>query len=98
MALSFIKTSPNCPQFTSLRLCKQGGSPVWTAAKAIIFRSHPFAPYLGFFNPKRGCFFKIRSEDNDYIDYERMGRNMEISGDAFTIETAHDQVHVFWGH
>jgi hypothetical protein len=27
-----------------------------------------------------------------------MGRNMEISGDAFTIEPAHDQVHIFWGH
>ena len=33
-----------------------------------------------------------------YIDYDRMGRNMEISGDAFTIETAHVQVHIFWGH
>ena len=30
-----------------------------------------------------------------YIDYDRMGRNMGISGDAFTIETAHDQVHIF---
>ncbi len=33
-----------------------------------------------------------------YIDYERMGRDMEMSGDIFTIETAHDQVHVFWSH
>lgn len=31
-----------------------------------------------------------------YIDYERMGRDMEMSGDIFTIETAHDEVHVFW--
>lgn len=30
-----------------------------------------------------------------YIDYERMARDMEIS-DVFTIETAHDEVHVFW--
>ncbi len=31
-----------------------------------------------------------------YIDYDRMGRDMEMSGDIFTIETAHDEVHVFW--
>lgn len=30
-----------------------------------------------------------------YIDYERMGRDWELSGDIFTIITAHDQVHVF---
>ena len=33
-----------------------------------------------------------------YIDYDRMGRGMEMSGDIFTIETAHDEVHVFWNH
>lgn len=33
-----------------------------------------------------------------YIDYEKMGRDMEMSGDIFTIETAHDEVHVFWNH
>lgn len=33
-----------------------------------------------------------------YIDYERMGRDMELSGDIFTIETAHDEVHIFWAH
>lgn len=33
-----------------------------------------------------------------YIDYERMGRDMELSGDIYTIETAHDEVHIFWSH
>lgn len=33
-----------------------------------------------------------------YIDYDRMGRDMEMSGDIFTVETAHDEVHVFWAH
>ena len=33
-----------------------------------------------------------------YIDYDRMARDMELSGDIFTIETAHDEVHVFWSH
>jgi antirestriction protein len=33
-----------------------------------------------------------------YIDYERMARDMEMSGDIFTIETAHDKMHVFWSH
>lgn len=31
-----------------------------------------------------------------YIDYERMARDMEMSGDIFTIESAHYEVHVFW--
>lgn len=31
-----------------------------------------------------------------YIDYERMGRDMELSGDVFTIETGYQDVHVFW--
>ena len=30
-----------------------------------------------------------------YIDYEYMGRDMEMGGDIFTIETAHNEVHVF---
>ena len=33
-----------------------------------------------------------------YIDYDRMGRDMEMSGDVSTIEAAHDEVHIFWGH
>jgi antirestriction protein len=32
-----------------------------------------------------------------YIDYEAMARDAEMSGDLFTIETAHDEVHVFAG-
>jgi antirestriction protein len=31
-----------------------------------------------------------------YIDYERMGRDMEMSGDIFTLETNFETVHVFW--
>ena len=33
-----------------------------------------------------------------YIDYERMGNDMDMSGDIYTIETAHDEVHIFWNH
>jgi antirestriction protein len=33
-----------------------------------------------------------------YIDYERMGRDMEMSGDIFTIETSYDEVHIFLNH
>ena len=32
-----------------------------------------------------------------YIDYERMGRDMELCGDVFTIETG-CEVHIFWNH
>lgn len=33
-----------------------------------------------------------------YIDYDCMRPDMEMSGDIFTIETAHDEVHVFRNH
>lgn len=33
-----------------------------------------------------------------YIDYERLGRDMELGGDVYTIETAFDEVHIFWAH
>ncbi len=32
------------------------------------------------------------------IDYEKMGRDMELSGDIFTIETGYREVHTFWSH
>lgn len=31
-----------------------------------------------------------------YIDYEAIARDMELSGDVFTIETRFDEIHVFW--
>lgn len=33
-----------------------------------------------------------------YIDYEKMGRDMEYGGDVFTIETGFEEVHIFWSH
>ena len=33
-----------------------------------------------------------------YIDYEAMGRDMEMGGDVFTIRTAWNETHVFWAH
>ncbi len=33
-----------------------------------------------------------------YIDYERMGRDMKLSGDIYTIETGFEEVHIFWSH
>jgi antirestriction protein len=32
-----------------------------------------------------------------YIDWQAMARDAELSGDLFTIQAAHDQVHVFAG-
>ncbi|PHR62067.1 MAG: antirestriction protein [Robiginitomaculum sp.] len=33
-----------------------------------------------------------------YIDYEKMGRDMELGGDVFTIETGYKEIHIFWCH
>lgn len=32
----------------------------------------------------------------NYFDYEAYGRDLEMGGDVFTIETGHNEVHVFW--
>jgi len=32
-----------------------------------------------------------------YIDWEAMARDAEMSGDIFTVQTAHDEIHVFAG-
>jgi len=37
----------------------------------------------------------IPSHLANYIDYAAMGRDMEMSGDIFTIEIAHDEIHIF---
>ena len=33
-----------------------------------------------------------------YIDYEQMGKDMEINGVFFSIETSFEELHVFWRH
>ena len=33
-----------------------------------------------------------------YIDYKRMGRDFEMSGDIIAFELAHDEVHIFSGY
>lgn len=33
-----------------------------------------------------------------YIDYDSMARDWEMGGDIFTIETAHDELHIFYNH
>jgi len=44
------------------------------------------------------CGTEIPDNLSFYIDYDAMGRDMEMSGDIFTIETAYDEIHVFWAH
>ena len=41
-----------------------------------------------------GCY-EIPENLACYIDYERMGRDMEMSGDIFIIETGYNEAHVF---
>lgn len=33
-----------------------------------------------------------------YIDYEKMGKDMALSGDILTFEVRLDEVHIFWAH
>lgn len=34
----------------------------------------------------------------NYTDYERMGRDMGMGGEIFTVETGYQEVHIFWAH
>ena len=31
-----------------------------------------------------------------YIDYEAMGRDLELGGEILTVETVYQEVHIFW--
>ena len=44
------------------------------------------------------CGPRIPDSLRHYIDYAAMGRDMEVNGDVFTVETAFDEVHVFGRH
>ncbi len=33
-----------------------------------------------------------------YIDYKKMGHDMELGGDVFTIKTRYEEIHIFWNH
>lgn len=44
------------------------------------------------------CGPQVPESLRHYIDYVAMGRDMEINGDAFTVETGHAEIHVFRGH
>ena len=44
------------------------------------------------------CGTPIPESLRHYIDYASMGRDMEINGDVFTVETGHDEIHIFRGH
>lgn len=33
-----------------------------------------------------------------YIDYEAMGRDLELGGDVYSIELAYEEVHIFWNY
>ena len=39
---------------------------------------------------------EIPSHLEYYIDWEKMGRDLELGGDVFTIELGFNEVHVFW--
>ena len=41
---------------------------------------------------------EIPAQLQGYIDYERMGRDMELNGAISTIETGFKEIHIFWNH
>jgi antirestriction protein len=59
--------------------------------------------YRGMFASLAECFQDLTEETTVipetlrlYIDYEAMARDARLNGEVFTVETAHDEVHVFW--
>ena len=39
---------------------------------------------------------KIPENLHSYIDYQRMGRDLELSGDITTFELGFQEIHIFW--
>lgn len=59
--------------------------------------------YRGVFGSLADCYQDMTEETLTipealrlYIDWEAMGRDARLNGEVFTVETAHDEVHVFW--
>lgn len=59
--------------------------------------------YRGVFERPADCFQELTEETVEipeslrlYIDYDAMAKDAELNGDIFTIETAYNEVHVFW--
>jgi antirestriction protein len=59
--------------------------------------------YRGVFSSLADCYQDFTEETveipqalRNYIDYAAMARDAVLNGEVFTVETAHDQVHVFW--
>ena len=44
------------------------------------------------------CGPQVPESLRHYIDYAAMGRDIEINGDVFTVETGHAEIHIFRGH
>jgi len=44
-----------------------------------------------------GCY-NIPEALQYYIDWQSMGRDMEMGGDIYSIETGYQEVHIFWNH
>jgi antirestriction protein len=52
--------------------------------------------YAEQFMEDTGSLQNVPRHLHNYIDYEAMGRDMELNGDVFTIELGYREVHVFW--
>ena len=59
--------------------------------------------YRGVFERLADCYQEMTEESLTipeplrlYIDWEAMARDARLNGEVFTVETAHDEVHVFW--
>ena len=59
--------------------------------------------YRGVFESLADCYQDMTEETLTipealrlYIDWEAMARDARLNGEVFTVETAHDEVHVFW--
>lgn len=51
---------------------------------------------LGDFAEDINEYHEIPSFIYNYIDYDRMGEDMVMSGDIFSIEMKFDELHIFW--
>lgn len=59
--------------------------------------------YRGVFSTLADCYQEMTEETVTipqalalYIDWEAMARDAQLNGEVFTVQAAHDEVHVFW--
>ncbi|MBL4853598.1 MAG: antirestriction protein ArdA [Robiginitomaculum sp.] len=87
----------DCPDFGGKLLENYGGD-IEDAESALERYNGEYESLADFAQELTESTTQIPDSLKYYIDYKSMARDMEMSGDVFSIETGYKEIHVFWNN